>query len=156
MKTFNRQIGKKERRSCKTQILPVFRAVLLAKNSAEFQRILKQHPELLSAKVDALLGEFIAQSDEEIAEPLNAFREFFGLCREVGIDKAFADQTRNPIPPELEAIVHEAFQLVQPADLPARIHLFQKALALVHHAPPFWAVLHNELGNSLAQNRLPT
>jgi len=153
---FNRLFGKKERISGESPILPALTALLQTQSAMEGQRLLKQHPELLSAEADALLGELIKESDKDQVESLTALRAFLRRCREVGIDKAFADQTGGLIPPELElaAILGELSQQGRPDELPARIQLFQKALKFVRReqAPTLWATLHNELGNSLIQN----
>jgi tetratricopeptide (TPR) repeat protein len=154
---FSRPFDEKGRRSSESQILPVLRAVLQAENRAEAKRILKQHPELLSAEANALLGELIAQSDKDQAESLNAIGEIFGRCREVGIDKAFAEQTDDLLlPPVLEAILNELSQPEQPGEMPARIQLCHTALALLRReqVPPLWAMLHQGLAVYLIKNLL--
>ncbi len=155
MGIFNRLFGKKERVSGKSPILPALTALLQTQSAREGQRLLKQHPELLSAEADALLGELIKESDRDQAESLTELREFLLRCREVGIDKASANQGGGLIPPELAAILCELSHPVRPDKMPARIRLFQRALTLVRReqAPMQWATLHLELGTSICNSK---
>ena len=74
----------------------------------ESRRILEAHPELLTDEADALLGQWIAaaqaQGDEEARRILEEHRVLLRRCREVGIERAFAELGGGPpIPPEFQA-----------------------------------------------------
>jgi tetratricopeptide (TPR) repeat protein len=74
----------------------------------ESRRILEAHPELLTDEADALLGQRIAaaqaQGDEEARRILEEHRVLLRRCREVGIERAFAELGGGPpIPPEFQA-----------------------------------------------------
>jgi hypothetical protein len=66
----------------------------------ESRRILEAHPELLTDEADALLGQWIAaaqaQGDEEARRILEEHRVLLRRCREVGIERAFAELGGGP------------------------------------------------------------
>ncbi len=70
----------------------------------ESQRIVGQHPELLSEEAGALLGQLIeaaqAQGDENAVRIFAEHRDLLRRCREAGAPRAFAEKM---LPPELLA-----------------------------------------------------
>ena len=75
-------------------LLQTIQEFIRAESWAESQRILEQHPELLSDQADALLGQLLdaarAQNDEGAERILGEHRTLLRRCREVGIAQAFA------------------------------------------------------------------
>ena len=78
----------------------------------ESRRILEAHPELLTDEADALLGQLLqaaqAQGDEDARHILEEHRALLRRCREVGIERAFAELGGPPIPPEFQADLRRA------------------------------------------------
>ena len=67
----------------------------------ESQRIVEEHPELLSDETAALFDELIeTQADENAARVLAEHRDLLRRCREAGIPRAFAEKM---LPPEVLA-----------------------------------------------------
>ena len=83
-------------------LLQTIQEFIRAESWAESQRILEQHPELLSDQADALLGQLLdaarAQNDEGAERILGEHRTLLRRCREVGIAQAFAERS---FPPEV-------------------------------------------------------
>ncbi|GIV79180.1 MAG: hypothetical protein KatS3mg050_3574 [Litorilinea sp.] len=134
---------------------------------------MEQHPELLSDEADARLGQLLdaaravgaqqAAPDDEIQRHIRILEEHRALlrrCREVGVEQAFAEkvgaQGRASLPPELGAILQELARPAGILDMPRRVELCRRGLALTDRTklPELWAVLQGELGNSLVQNPL--
>ena len=79
------------------KIIAVLQQFVLAKTWAESQQVLETHPELLGEEADRLIRLLIAkaheQENEEMASVGLKHYELITRCREVGIEKAFADKT---------------------------------------------------------------
>jgi tetratricopeptide (TPR) repeat protein len=78
---------------------------VLARTWDASQRIVEDHPELLSDEADALLGQMIEQVGAQHAVPLQQHRDLLRRCREVGIPRAFAEKM---LPPEALAAAEAA------------------------------------------------
>ena len=96
------------------QLLRTLLAFVNADTWAESRRIIEEHPELLGQEADVLLGRLIqAQEDEGDRRYLEEHRAILARCREVGVDRAFAEhvgaQHAAPtIPPAFQADLRQA------------------------------------------------
>jgi tetratricopeptide (TPR) repeat protein len=101
--------GDVDRRLALAQTLQDF---IQAETWDESRRILEAHPELLTDEADALLGQLVqaaqAQGDEDARHILEEHRALLRRCREVGIERAFAELGGPPIPPEFQADLRRA------------------------------------------------
>ena len=97
---FRKLFGRKPRRPDPEALLQTIAAFINAKTWSESQRLVEQHPELLSDQADALLGQLVeaaqAQSDENARRTFEQHRALLRRCREVGVEKAFAALTPPP------------------------------------------------------------
>jgi len=127
----------------------------------ESQRVVAQHPELLTEPADWVLAQLISAQEEDGARRvLQEHRELLQRCRQVGIEPAFQEKTgRNStagrqVPTELRPLLQRLKQLNRPTDHPERIQILRQALIQVTQAdnPQLWAALQGELGNSYAQS----
>ncbi|MDQ7030286.1 MAG: hypothetical protein Q9O62_11165 [Ardenticatenia bacterium] len=78
-------------------MLEAIRAFINADTWTESRRVLEAHPELLSDEADDLLGQLAeAQEDERARRLVEQHRALLRRCREVGVDRAFAEMTTSP------------------------------------------------------------
>ena len=88
-------------------------AFLEAKTGEEAQRIVEQHPELLSDDFDDKLGQMLTEARiQDNAQAAHVFEELLALlrrCREVGVEAAFAENINSfADPPEFQLHVRRA------------------------------------------------
>jgi CHAT domain-containing protein len=141
-------------------LLQALWAFITAETWAESKRIVEENSELLTEEADSLLGLLISMwEDEDAIRILKEHRELLRRCREVGIERAFAEKMRPEIPPlldALQALLAEINNLTRRQDMPRRVELCRRALRMVRREenPQLWAALQGELGNSLWRNPL--
>ncbi|MBN1483898.1 MAG: tetratricopeptide repeat protein [Chloroflexia bacterium] len=88
---FRRLFGRHKKSPEPKQLLKTLRAFLLAGTWNESRRIVEEHPELLSDRVDAMIGQMLAALEESPARSLlEAHCTLLRRCREVGVGAAFA------------------------------------------------------------------
>ncbi len=142
------------------ELLQTLSSFVQAESWSESRRVLDSHPELLSAEAERLLAILIQeaerQGDEKSRRGLELRRTLLQRCREVGVERAFLEQTEvaaEDTTNELEAILQQLDQLTRPSDMPRRISLCHQALSRVskEQQPQLWAKLQIELANSLSQ-----
>lgn len=79
---------------------PLVQEFISADTWAESQRIVEQHPELLSDRTDTLLGQLAdaahTQGDENAVRILAEHRALLRRCREAGTSRAFAEKMLPP------------------------------------------------------------
>ncbi len=77
-------------------LIQVIQQFIFARTWADSQRFVEAHPELLRSATDALLNQLIAtarvQGDQDAIRHLEEHRTLLRRCREVGIERAFAEQ----------------------------------------------------------------
>ena len=97
----DRLFGRRPRRPDPRQLLETIFAFIQAETWAESRRIVEAHPELLSDEADGLLGQLAdaarAQGDENARRVFDEHRALLRRCREVGVERAFAEKM---LPPE--------------------------------------------------------
>ena len=88
-----------------SELVQTLLAFIQAETWEESRRILESHPELLTDEADAVLGQLVqAQEDEDARHFLEELRALLRRCREVGIERAFAELSGGPpILPEFQA-----------------------------------------------------
>lgn len=144
-------------------LLDVLQQFINARTWPASQRIVEEHPELLSEEADTLL-ERLAQAQDNTDAPnvVEQLRALLRRCREVGVERAFAEVTAGAgrgglnIPPDSQSLIRELSQLPRRSDMPRRIEVCRQILAQVDRRsnPALWAALQVELANSLAQTPL--
>jgi hypothetical protein len=87
-------------RQAMEEAAPLLQAVqefVEARTWAESRRVVEGHPELLTSEADGLLGRLVgtarAQGDENGVHVFEEHRALLRRCREVGIERAFAEET---------------------------------------------------------------
>ncbi|WP_287910895.1 hypothetical protein [Chloroflexus sp.] len=128
----------------------------------ESQRIVEQHPELLSDEADELLSHWLeaarSQGDASAVRVLEEQRALLRRCREVGVAQAFVEHAEaigtTALPSDLLPMLTELTRPDAPLDMPQRIDLCHRALALIDRAsqPQLWAAVTVILADSLAQH----
>jgi hypothetical protein len=93
------------------QLFDAIQAFIQANTWAASQRIIEAHPELLSDEADQLLGQLVAiarqQGDAQAEGAFTEHRQLLALCRQVGVEAAFADRAieGDEVPSELGALL---------------------------------------------------
>ncbi len=92
----DRLFGRRPRRPDPRQLLETIFAFIQAETWAESRRIVEEHPELLSDEADGLLGQLIEAARElgegDAVRLLEEHRALLRRCREVGVERAFAEE----------------------------------------------------------------
>ncbi len=89
---FRKLFGGKPRRPSPEELLQTLLAFIRAETWTESQRIVEQHPELLTDAADALLEQLAAaQEDENARRAVEQHRALLRRCRADGIEAAFAE-----------------------------------------------------------------
>ena len=103
-----------------SQLWPTIWAFTQADDSSELQRLVSEHPELLTDAADALLGQMVddarARNSQEHERRFAERRTLLSRCRQVGIEQAFSSKIRGQssekgIPPGFEVDMAEARRL---------------------------------------------
>jgi tetratricopeptide (TPR) repeat protein len=131
---------------------------------ADSRAFLEAHPQLLSDEAEQVLDDLSThQEDEGARRTLEEHLALLRQSRTEGVAAAFAARIRDEqvarqamlenVPADLKPILDELDHLVHPADMPRRIALCQRALALVERGqnPALWAALQHELASSLVE-----
>ena len=148
------------------ELIDALLSFINARSLTEKQQIVETQQELLlSEQVGPVFEELLEQyqTNEQAVQQLQMHRTLLRRCRVIGIPAAFAElvaarqqtnQSANPPPGDLRAILTQLTQLTQLSDMPRRVELCRQALAQVNRAEneQLWAALQGELGNSLQQN----
>ncbi len=109
------------------QLLQTIFAFIQADTWAESQRIVENHPELLTNEADTLLEQLVQaareKNDETARQVFEEHRALLRRCRAVGVEQAFAELLRAedgqvgagemPIPPQFTADLQQAIAGVQ-------------------------------------------
>jgi len=99
--SFGRRLLDEKSRSLNPEhLLQTIRAFAQADSQSEFQRILEQHPELLTDGADDLLGRMIAaQDDANVIAYLEQHCILLRRYRVVGVEQAFAERSGGLVQP---------------------------------------------------------
>ncbi len=109
------------------ETISVVQAFVQAQNWAETRDILQDHPELLEARGDRIMGAFIEAAremgDEESTAILQEHRDLLRRCQEVGLENAFVERMEVEEEGSGESLVQalEAFVVAQTWDEAQRI-----------------------------------
>jgi tetratricopeptide (TPR) repeat protein len=126
------------------------------------QQIISEHPELLSKEADNFLeyfkASFYRQGITENEKVIQQHHNLLIRCREIGIDKAYAEIRLGfgaEVSPEIELILREISNTPILSDIPKYVELCRKALELidVKKNPRLWAKLKVNLSTYLQQSR---
>ncbi len=107
MSIFGRLLGKQLKRPDPRKLSLAIGAFIRCRTEAESQRVVEQHPELLSPEADILLEQRIVAAREQgradIERLLAERRTLLRRCRELGVEEAFAEKTELS-PKQLAAV----------------------------------------------------
>ena len=141
------------------ELVDALQDLINAKDLDESKRIIDAHVDLLLSDTAEQLLAFLFQRYAGSANALEVLewnRSLLLRCRTQGIEEAFACLASPPeMPTDLASLLED---LSSPAlslkEMPRRVEICQKALSLIgrYQHPELWAVLKNEMGNSLSQN----
>jgi tetratricopeptide (TPR) repeat protein len=99
MSQLNKLFGRKPEQHKREQIIHSLQAFIEAKDWIASQQVLTQHPELLSDEADEALDRLItaarAQGDKKATHAFEEHRDLLRRCREIGIEKAFAEKIQE-------------------------------------------------------------
>src|SRR5260370_12014249 len=140
-------------------MLRIIQQLIQTNTWLESREFIQSHPELLADEAIFIL-EQLEQAAQESgdAHPASVFEDYLELlrlCREVGMQAAFADKiggVHTEQPATLETILEEFSQeATSSKSVSRRIQLYQQALTLVSPKQNLllWATLQSELGYNL-------
>jgi CHAT domain-containing protein/tetratricopeptide (TPR) repeat protein/DNA-directed RNA polymerase subunit RPC12/RpoP len=138
-------------------------AFLKTDDPGQKRTLLENTPELLADNANTRLMQLVKaaqeKNDENARQVFEQHLTLLRRCREVGIEKAFAEKNQSiskDISVKLNDILQEINQLTRLGDMPRRIELCQQALNMVsrQNQPKLWASLQDQLAISLAQSPL--
>jgi tetratricopeptide (TPR) repeat protein len=125
-------VGFLNKKSCSPdpeQLLQTIATFIQAESWNESQRILEQYPELLTDEANALLSQLAdTQETEGARQTVETHRALLRRCREVGVERAFAERTDaadsgSAVPEQFLADLRQAQaglqRYLQTGDLPA-------------------------------------
>ena len=97
MTFLRRLLGRSSRSANPEQLATTLNSFMLASTWEESQKVVEEHPELLSEEADSLLGGLAqAVEDVNVRTMVMKYQTLLRRCREVGIPRAFAEQVLSP------------------------------------------------------------